>query len=117
MSRCRALNATAPIMSTSSNPVVADQQVSRRSSVSASIVAGGPRHEVAARAIAAVRAATTTAAVRRGGFAAQLMPMSAEHGANQIQAAIDVPADQELFGPAPLQLDALKVAGSFAARR
>ena len=32
--------------------------------------------------------------------------------ANQIQAAIDVPADQELLGPASLELDALRVPGS-----
>ena len=30
-----------------------------------------------------------------------------QHGANQLQAAIDVPADQELLGSAPLELDAL----------
>ena len=36
-------------------------------------------------------------------------PHVREHGANQVQAVIDVPADQELLGPAPLELDSLGV--------
>ena len=39
-------------------------------------------------------------------------PHAREHGASQVQAAIDVAANQELLRPAPLELDSLRVSRS-----
>ena len=103
-------------MSTSSNPVAADQQVSTRRSVSASIssAARGTKSQPApSKPCAPPQQRQQRAHAGFAGAHAQ----AREHGANQVQAAIDVTADEELLGAAPLQLDALRVIGSAAARR
>ena len=97
-------------MSTSTSPVAADQQVSMRRSASASMASAclgtkrSPRHRSRAR-----RHNNDSSAARRA--AGHAHPHAREHGASQVQAAIDVAADQELLGPAPLELDSLRVSG------
>ena len=98
-------------MSTSIKPVVADQQVSMRRSASASMSSAclgtkrSPRHRSRAR-----RHNNDSSAARRA--AGHAHPHAREHGASQVQAAIDVAANQELLRPAPLELDSLRVSRS-----
>ena len=66
----------------------------------------------AARATEAVRVATTTRTARRASCDAGCMPTARQHAANEVQAPIDVPADEELLGRAPLELHSLGMTGA-----
>ena len=90
------------------SPVAADQQVSMRRSASASISSTrrgtkrSPRHRSRS-------ASPQQRQQRRARASGRTHAHAREHAANQVQAAIDVPADEELLGRAPLELHSLGV--------
>ena len=58
-----------------------------------------------------MHAATATAAARPADFR-EAHAQTGQHGANLVETAIDVTADEELLGAAPLQFDARQAGGS-----